>query len=328
MWAVAGLVPGCFAPTGSGGTDGAGTDTTGGAAMTSTGAMSTGGVTGTGLPTTGEASTTGDTSVATDPSDPSMPAGTMNETTGATSSDGSTGTTGANGNCGNGELDAGEECDVGVDNGNNKPCTLECKTNVCGDGLPCKDCGQPCDDGNTLGEDGCSEACTWEERVVFVTDKAWTGKELGGVIGADQKCDAAAKAIVELKGREFRAWLSKDNVDTALLRIGEAFLPYVRRDGMLVADDSGQFMLGSIKAPINVTETLNTPVFSDCGSGKNMVWTGTEMNGGASGDTCSVWSMAGVNGRVGNLSSMGAEWTACTSLPCDTLARLYCFQVN
>ena len=327
MWVVAGLAPGCFAPTGSGTTGGAGTDTTGGAATTEL--VSTGGVTGSGVvETTGDPSATAGSATTTEPT--ASGGTTMSLTSGGTSTgDGSSsGTTDSIGTCGDGLLQDGEECDMGMENGNNKVCTAGCKMNICGDGLPCKMCGHECDDGNQAADDGCSAACTWEERVVFVTQKLWTGKELGGVTGADQKCNVAAEAIDELSGRKFVAWLSKDVVDPASKRIGVSLLPYVRRDKVKVADGSKQFSSGTILAPINVNEAGDPLTANDCLSGINRVWTGTESTGFASVETCSVWSMNGMTGKVGNLSSTGAEWTACMmSASCDSQGRLYCVQV-
>jgi cysteine-rich repeat protein len=47
-----------------------------------------------------------------------------------------------------------------VDNGPNFACLAECTLNVCGDGFEGPNEG--CDDGNTVGGDGCSATCTLE----------------------------------------------------------------------------------------------------------------------------------------------------------------------
>lgn len=97
---------------------------------------------------------------------------------------GSGGTSGGGGGplwnetCGNGEMDPGEACDLGADNGIfdgsgngcSKHCTPEpscrdagethaCET-FCGDGNI--DSGEECDDGNGLDDDGCSALCRVE----------------------------------------------------------------------------------------------------------------------------------------------------------------------
>ncbi|MBN2194289.1 MAG: DUF4215 domain-containing protein [Polyangiaceae bacterium] len=80
--------------------------------------------------------------------------------------------------CGNGQVEAGESCDKGEDNGLfygdgqgcSKTCTQEpsCRTGAqthacttaCGDGNV--DEGEGCDDGNQVSSDGCSDACVPE----------------------------------------------------------------------------------------------------------------------------------------------------------------------
>ena len=58
--------------------------------------------------------------------------------------------------CGDGNTDAGEECDDGNQE-NNDACTNECKNNVCGDGFLGP--GEACDDGNDIDSDGCTSQC-------------------------------------------------------------------------------------------------------------------------------------------------------------------------
>ena len=99
--------------------------------------------------------------------------------------------------CGDAFVQAGETCDAGADNSDNTACTLDCQSNVCGDGKlfntdpgtevcddgvdngPGKSCnamclpnvcgdgdigpGETCDDKNTMGGDGCSATCALEE---------------------------------------------------------------------------------------------------------------------------------------------------------------------
>ncbi|HEX5061822.1 MAG TPA: DUF4215 domain-containing protein [Kofleriaceae bacterium] len=68
--------------------------------------------------------------------------------------------------CGNGQLDAGEQCDDG-NTTNGDGCSATCTTETppppqpcCGDGHI--DSGEQCDDGNTTGGDGCSATCQLE----------------------------------------------------------------------------------------------------------------------------------------------------------------------
>ncbi len=66
--------------------------------------------------------------------------------------------------CGNGVVEAGEECDDGVNNADNKPCTASCNNAVCGDGLVCNDstCTTTvCDEAGTP----CPEECDGNETL-------------------------------------------------------------------------------------------------------------------------------------------------------------------
>jgi cysteine-rich repeat protein len=67
----------------------------------------------------------------------------------------SSSTTDTPASCGNGELDAGEECDPAApDTGD---CHANCTLNTCGDGKIAGD--EPCDDGNDIDTDTCTNLC-------------------------------------------------------------------------------------------------------------------------------------------------------------------------
>jgi len=79
----------------------------------------------------------------------------MPEMTGTT---GVEGTTGGPTSCGDGQLDAGEECDDGAQNGPDQPCYADCTLNGCGDGVI--EAPEECDFGEMNGPDsGCSQQC-------------------------------------------------------------------------------------------------------------------------------------------------------------------------
>lgn len=147
-------------------------DTSGDPSTTTTSSESTTWGTSTGDASTGDKSTTNSTL----------------ETTTAVSST-SEGSTGPSASCGDGQLDPGEACDDGNDNGENAACTPVCTVNVCGDGFvldgveACDDAGESaacnadctaaacgdakvnaaaneaCDDGNDVAVDGCEATC-------------------------------------------------------------------------------------------------------------------------------------------------------------------------
>jgi cysteine-rich repeat protein len=60
--------------------------------------------------------------------------------------------------CGDGQVDAGEECDDGPANDDDGACTMVCVLATCGDGLVHKGV-EACDDANGNDIDGCTAAC-------------------------------------------------------------------------------------------------------------------------------------------------------------------------
>ena len=153
-----------------------GQDTTTGKPTTMTATDPTTGTPTTTVPTTTvdpDTTTTTDptatTTTTTDPTattDTDTTAGTSLSTTGSTgdtstgtTGDSTTGTTGVPFACGDGNLDPGEGCDDGKDNGDDQACKSDCTPNVCGDGFVGP--GETCDDGADNGDDkACKADCT------------------------------------------------------------------------------------------------------------------------------------------------------------------------
>ncbi|MCB9705583.1 MAG: hypothetical protein H6711_27185 [Myxococcales bacterium] len=105
------------------------------------------------------------TTVSTTTTSPTTTATTGMETdTGTTTTD-SGSTSKADPVCGDGNVDAGEECDNGNDNADNAACTSACKNATCGDGLVF-DGTETCDDGTNDGSyGGCMADCSaWGPR--------------------------------------------------------------------------------------------------------------------------------------------------------------------
>lgn len=63
--------------------------------------------------------------------------------------------------CGDGVLDPGEACDLGLGNDGGGACTPACTAATCGDGVQSLD--ESCDDGNIIDADGCSATCRDEQ---------------------------------------------------------------------------------------------------------------------------------------------------------------------
>jgi hypothetical protein len=120
---------------------------------------------------------------------------------------------------------------------------------------------------------------------VFVTNATFSG-DLGGLAGADAKCQAAASAA-NLSGT-YRAWLSTTASSPAAdATFTKASGPYRRVDGVQVVADWADLTDGTLGAAIRVTET-GTQLFN------NSVWTHTLPDGTAGGvahgGDCAGWT--------------------------------------
>jgi cysteine-rich repeat protein len=67
--------------------------------------------------------------------------------------------------CGDGVVDPGEACDLGIGNDDAGVCTTACRQATCGDGSTSRLEG--CDDGNTIDGDGCSASCRPESAPLW-----------------------------------------------------------------------------------------------------------------------------------------------------------------
>lgn len=197
--------------------------------------------------------------------------------------------------CGDGVIQADEECDAGAGNG-----TMESSP----DGVPCGD------------------ECRFNAKVVFVTSETYTGKQVGGVTGAHEKCTTLAMIAGLDNHVNFKAFISAAGfIPADTMQFAHATIPYVRVDGVRVADDWEDLVTEGPAAGIIVAET-GSP-FTDWN-----VWTGTDPDGEmyVPEQTCFGWSSLLAKGWVGRTNSHKTEWTSYTSVPCDLDARLYCFE--
>jgi len=164
---------------------------------------------------------------------------------------------------------------------------------------------------------------------VFVTEENFDG-DLGGLSGADDKCQEAADAA-GLVGI-FQAWLS-DSFETPASRwIHLATTPYVMLNGEVVATSFADLTDGTINNAIEITEkgdpkviVLNAP----------NAWTGTLEDGSQSFFNCSDWSTnqrfgpGGIErrGGGGRWTASDASWTEGGGKTCNSdFLALYCFQ--
>lgn len=159
---------------------------------------------------------------------------------------------------------------------------------------------------------------------VFVSKTTYTGN-LGGVNGADIKCQQAADAIPALQGKLWRAWISTGSVN-AKDRIADG--KYVRMDGAVIAQSRIDLLDGSIAAAINLTEESTAP--SVYGSEHAAyTWTGTNASGNATTSTCAGWDQPQFANATIGVTTATSGWSdgGYGAEQCQTYQRhLYCFE--
>ena len=316
-------------------------------------------------PTTGPP-TTGDPSPANDGSSGDPPGGTS----------GAANTSEAPPGCGDGVIDPGETCDDSfANNCEDAACLPTCVLAACGDGYvhaDVEDCdlgagnsnayggcapgtclwGPRCGDGQVdpgdeLCDPGvavdprsetvpCAPTCRFAGRIVFLSSQIYTG-DLGGISGADLKCQTLANAFDPGHAHTYRAWISDAVSAPAMTFVHGAMFaatPYVLRSGVEVAASFDDLIQHGPNVGITLTDTLETHV-------DKRVWTHTTHAGVTVPDDhhCAQWTSKpfNLNGIVG-INGLPPDspdrqtwtderwWTRFTDRSCNLLARLYCFE--
>jgi hypothetical protein len=163
--------------------------------------------------------------------------------------------------------------------------------------------------------------------VAFVTSADWTGNlgswpEAGGASGlaaGDAICQhlAADAGLDEPDG--FKAWLS-DGATDAIDRFTYDG-PWIRVDGVRIADSLADLVDGELFSALNVKEDGKY-------LGNYRAWTGTSTSGVATGDHCDGWTSAdGLDeGTQGIVNDSSEDWTEGSASSCSNSGqRLYCF---
>jgi len=161
------------------------------------------------------------------------------------------------------------------------------------------------------------------ERIAFVTRAKFTGN-LGGLVGADQKCVEAAKAIPGLGGRAFRAWLS-DSLTSARTRLPKGTSAYRRTDKGVVATSFVDLSDGSVALPLALDEK---GVMLAADTFERTVWTGTATDGTANELTCRDWTSADLmdSALFGDSHTTDDQWTQSATSSCNAQRHLYCIE--
>nr|MBA3500495.1 hypothetical protein [Deltaproteobacteria bacterium] len=163
--------------------------------------------------------------------------------------------------CANGKVcSTGPDCENGICTGG------ACVASTCSDGVKngteldvdcagscgvgtCK-AGQTCTDNTQCQSQMCAgtNVCIAPKRV-FLTAGQFSGAQIGGLTGADAKCQAEAMAA-NLTGT-YKAWLSDITGSPSTRFTKSTIVPYVRTDGFLLAQSFDDLTDGTIAGPIN-----------------------------------------------------------------------------
>jgi hypothetical protein len=154
------------------------------------------------------------------------------------------------------------------------------------------------------------------ERLIFVTSSDYTGN-LGGVAGANAKCQARASAA-SLQGT-YLAWIGFVDVPPIAVRMTHSASPYRLLTGVTVALNFNGLLGASLLHPVDVTE-FRAP------TALRPVWTNTDANGLAFSADCSGWTsldpgVKGLRARTDTPSLASQQLTSC-----DQVAALFCVQ--
>lgn len=159
---------------------------------------------------------------------------------------------------------------------------------------------------------------------IFTTSQEYTGN-LGGLAGADAKCQALASAA-GLTGT-FKAWLSDSNTN-AKDRFMTQNLPYYRTDNVIVANSLADLIDGSLSSSISKDQQGTT---IPSGGGTYNVFTGTDRYGvKKNGYVCNDWtsSLEEDSCSLGSSMYTDYQWTEgneATSI-CSFPFRLFCLE--
>lgn len=150
----------------------------------------------------------------------------------------------------------------------------------------------------------------------FVTEAKYSAN-LGGLAGADEKCQVAANAA--LLGGNWKAVVSSATI-SAKDRISQT-LPVVNLFGGKIWDAGQMFSSGQF-GTISLSE--NKYPFPHSGSQFEPVFTNTLSNGSSAGADCAGWTST--SGQTVGENVGGGTWLAMNTKACSLAAHLYCIE--
>jgi hypothetical protein len=166
--------------------------------------------------------------------------------------------------------------------------------------------------------------CSATSKKVFVTSGIYNGN-LGGVSGADAKCNALA-VDANLTGI-YKAWISDSTTSPAS--------SFVKHDGHYVMVDSGATVVAENWADLT-NGTLDNAINIDehgVGLGFDVIkptWSATDIAGSyvTGSGTCNGWRSPAAEdvGETGSAGLPSQLWTSGTQRDCNEFNRLYCFE--
>jgi hypothetical protein len=160
-------------------------------------------------------------------------------------------------------------------------------------------------------------------KKVFVTSTTHKGN-LGGLTGADQKCQTRATAGGLANPSKFKAWLSDLTINAGDHITSDG--PWYRPDGIKVASNKAALTASSSTHLFTAISQNETGAYTT--NQYLLAWTGTGDNGVGIGDRCNDWGngTAGYTGQIGYATLSDNNWTTVTSVNCNELHPLYCFE--
>ena len=160
----------------------------------------------------------------------------------------------------------------------------------------------------------------------FVTSQTWNGI-LGGIAGADAKCQAAATGA-GMSGT-FRALVATGSGDAPAARFENVgttspfYTPNSSGAEIKIADNWSDLTDGNLDAKFEKTEAG--------GTASGTAWTNVQATGihysSGSALSCTDWGNTSSNsGHHGNIGVTTSSWMNGATGPCSALRSLYCFQ--